>query len=163
MQKLFTFDYRMTQIRVVMIDNQPWFVGGDVCQALGLTKYTSSGFARHYSKLGAGQITNPASVCLKITWRGSANAKLVSLDGLFKLAMRSGSLDAREFLSWVDAVVVPTTSGDLPPIQQVAQEKTVTKAENLRAQAKLLLEAADALDALKAAEARAARALSILA
>lgn len=37
MTEIVPFDYGTTQVRTVLIDDEPWFVGADVCKVLGIT------------------------------------------------------------------------------------------------------------------------------
>ena len=90
-----TFNFMGKNVRVVMKDNEPWFVASDVCDVLGLQNPTKSISSldedeRSYFKLGR---------------QGDANT--ISEAGMYTLALRSRKPQAKPFRRWVTHEVLP--------------------------------------------------------
>lgn len=90
-----TFNFMGKNVRVVMKDNEPWFVASDVCDVLGLQNPTKSISSldedeRSYFKLGR---------------QGDANT--ISEAGMYTLALRSRKPQAKPFRRWVAHEVLP--------------------------------------------------------
>lgn len=85
------------EVRVVDIDNEPWFVASDVCKALDL-KNTTTSIVRldddEKSKLNLGLSG------------GSTNC--VNEYGLYSLVLASRKKEAKEFKRWITHDVIPT-------------------------------------------------------
>ena len=88
------------QIRVIVIDGEPWFVAADVCAALGLTNPSMS--------LGALDDDERA----KFNLGRQGNASIISEPGLYTLilrcrdAVKPGTV-AHRFRKWVTGEVLP--------------------------------------------------------
>jgi prophage antirepressor-like protein len=114
MNNLITQTFHNTTVRVVTIDDAPWFVAADVCRALGLP--VENGTTMHVSKLRpdekrkirVGDMTPSQDLG---TPSGGLNASttfvIVSESGLYKLIMRSNKPEAREFQNWLTRIVLP--------------------------------------------------------
>ena len=72
-----TFNFMGKNVRVVMKDNEPWFVASDVCDVLGLQNPTKS-----ISSLDEDERSN-----FKLGRQGDANT--ISEAGMYTLALRS--------------------------------------------------------------------------
>lgn len=100
MSNLTTYAFNNSQIRVMEIDGQPWFVGSDVLTTLF---GGSAGKGHLYDKLDSNEQTKVNRIHL-----GEKPGKqmvLVSESGLYKLIMRSDKPEARAFQDWVTKVV----------------------------------------------------------
>lgn len=86
-------------VRVVSIDDEPWFVAKDVCDALGIA-------TNHLREAGRG--LDADEVASLPNWEGRGSAPLiVSEPGFYKLVMRSRKPEAKEFQRWVTHEVLP--------------------------------------------------------
>jgi prophage antirepressor-like protein len=101
-------------LRVVTIDNAPWFVAKDVCRVLELKGYPS----QHTAKLDRDEIRNiPVSHAqnMRLTSLFDDKVPVVALtteSGLYKLIMRSDKPQAKPFQDWVTKVVLPAIRKD---------------------------------------------------
>ena len=95
------FDFKGHQIRVVMIDGEPWFVARDVGTALHLLNTTAA----------LRNITQSEVRDHRLTPQGRAN-KIISESGLYKLILRSDKPQAKSFQDWVTKEVLPAIRKD---------------------------------------------------
>jgi anti-repressor protein len=86
-------------LRVQQIDGEPWFVGRDVCAALGLANPYSSLALLHADDL---QIMEAADSVGRMQ-----PTKVISEAGFYSLVMRSRRPEAQEFQRWVTKEVLP--------------------------------------------------------
>ena len=102
-------------IRVFTIGGKSWFVGADVCHALGLKQY-AGGLTPHYGKLDADekQTTTWGKLhpSLEFSYpQGGRNAHtkvtLINESGFYRLVFRSDKPAARAFQDWVARDVLP--------------------------------------------------------
>lgn len=88
------------EIRTVVIDGEPWFVGNDVARALGYAKPRNA-IATHVDEedaLKQGTLTNG----------GEQNALVINESGLYSLIFGSKLESAKKFKKWVTSEVLPT-------------------------------------------------------
>lgn len=98
-----TFDFNDAAVRVMMRDEQPWFVAADVCRVLDLSnpsmacealdedeKMTLSNTEGHSGKRGGAQSYN-----------------VISESGLYALVFKSRKPEAKAFRKWVTSEVLP--------------------------------------------------------
>lgn len=97
------FDFKSHQIRVVEINNDPWFVAQDVYRLLGLMNTANA-----VRPLGEDE----KGVNLFNTLGGRQRLTVISESGLYKLAMRSDKPEAKGFQDWVTKVVLPAIRKD---------------------------------------------------
>lgn len=108
MNELQNFNFNNLQVRTVLIDDEPWFVGKDVAEILGYAN-TKDALLRHVDdedKLGS-QITTPGQ---------KRNMVVVNESGLYNLilgASKQGKNQeikekARKFKRWITHEVLPT-------------------------------------------------------
>ena len=96
-------------IRTITIDNEPWFVGKDVAEALGY-KNTKDALSRHVDpedKRGS-RITTPSGV---------QEMTVINESGLYSLVLSSKLPTAKQFKRWVTSEVLPAirkTGGYIP-------------------------------------------------
>lgn len=102
--QLSTFNFESKSIRTLAINNEPWFVAVDVCQALGLTQTTNA-----LRNLDDDEV---ALTSIKGISKGNDQVNLVSESGMYTLilrcrdAVKKGSIPHR-FRKWVTAEVLP--------------------------------------------------------
>lgn len=102
--QLSTFNFETHAIRTVAINNEPWFIAADVCQAIGLTQTTNA-----LRNLDEDEV---ALISIKGISKGNDQVNLVSESGMYTLilrcrdAVKKGSVPHR-FRKWVTAEVLP--------------------------------------------------------
>lgn len=86
-------------IRTVTIDNEPWFVGKDVAEALGYER-TADAIRQHIEAddKGVGEIQTPG---------GTQRMAIINESGLYALIFGSRLESAKRFKRWVTAEVLP--------------------------------------------------------
>ena len=86
------------QIRVIMKDDEPWFVAKDVCECLGIDQ--SSGIRNlDDDEKGLHTVQTPG---------GPQNLSAISESGLYSCILRSRKPEARAFKRWVTHDVIPS-------------------------------------------------------
>lgn len=99
MNELVPFDYSGSQVRTVLVDDEPWFVASDVCAVLGI---------RNSRDAVRGLDEDEKGVALTDTLGGAQNLVTISESGLYTLLVRSRRKEAKPFRRWVTHEVVPT-------------------------------------------------------
>ena len=90
------------QVRVTMVDNEPWFVGKDVAQALGYAK-PENAIANH--------VDGEDKTSTLIQGSGSnykSKAIIINESGLYSLVLSSKLPSAKKFKRWVTHDVLPS-------------------------------------------------------
>lgn len=88
------------EIRTVVIENEPWFVGKDVAVALGY-RDTADSIKRH--------VDNEDKLTRCFTDSGQKREMIViNESGLYSLILSSKLPKAKEFKHWVTSEVLPT-------------------------------------------------------
>lgn len=108
---------RFGNVRVVMVDREPWFVGKDICDAVGVVK----------SRDAVSRLDEDERMPVKVdTLGGTQEMSCVSEAGMYSLIMTSRKPEAREFKRWVNHEVLPsirkTGSYGKPALPQTYQE-----------------------------------------
>lgn len=98
--QLFEFPDNGEAVRVVTIDGEPWFVGGDVTAILG--------YANGRDAIGALPERMRNSVAISDGKRGNPNRAVISESGVYRLVMRSTLASAERFQDWLAEDVIPT-------------------------------------------------------
>lgn len=88
------------EIRVVVREGEPWFVGKDVAEKLGYSN-TRKAIADHVE-------TEDKGVTKCDTLGGAQRLTIINESGVYSLIMSSKLPQAREFKHWVTAEVLPT-------------------------------------------------------
>lgn len=99
MNDLIPFEYGDHQVRVFVIDGEPWFAVADVAQVLGYRDAHNAARVLRPSE----RRTHPVS-----TSAGSRDITVCNEPGLYRLIMRSRRPEAEPFQDWVVAEVLPT-------------------------------------------------------
>ena len=87
-------------IRTVTIDNEPWFVGKDVADALGYSN-SRDAIATHV------EMEDKNTVVISDGKRGNPNQAIINESGLYALIFGSKLESAKRFKHWVTSEVLP--------------------------------------------------------
>lgn len=87
------------KIRIIIIDDQPWFVASDVCDALSIVNT-----ARALSRLDEDE----KDVHSMNIPGGEQKLSTINESGLYSLILTSRKAEARKFKKWVTSEVLPT-------------------------------------------------------
>lgn len=88
------------EIRTVTIDNEPWFVGKDVAEALGYSKARNA-ISAHISD------EDKKDAPIQGTLGGTQNMTIINESGLYALIFGSKLESAKRFKRWVTSEVLP--------------------------------------------------------
>lgn len=94
------FDFNNNEVRVVIKDNEPWFVAADVCKVLGLTQTTNA-----IRGLDSEEV---ALISIKGMSRGNDDTNIINESGLYSLIFKSRKAEAKRFKKWVTSEVLPS-------------------------------------------------------
>ena len=121
------------QVRTVVIDNEPWFVGKDVAEALGYGD-TNQAIRKH--------VDNEDKLTRRFDWSGqNRGMAIINESGLYSLVLSSKLPTAKKFKHWVTAEVLPSirkTGGYNLPHDYLSALKALVATEE--AKQKLLAE-----------------------
>lgn len=94
------FNFNNQQVRTLVIDNQPYFVGKDVAEILGYKRTADAIRENVPDKFkGVGVLPTPG---------GKQRVTVISEAGLYKLAFKSHAKNAEKFTDWVASEVLPS-------------------------------------------------------
>lgn len=88
-------------VRVIMQDEQPWFVGKDVASVLGYTN-TRKALLDHVDN------EDKNTVAIRDGNKGNPNQVIINESGLYSLIMSSKLPSAKQFKHWVTSDILPT-------------------------------------------------------
>lgn len=94
------FNFTGSDIRLIMIDGEPWFVAKDVCDVLGIK---SRGTA-----VGRLNSDEKQTICLTDTLSRNPKMSVVNEPGLYALVGQSRKPEAKAFQHWVNHEVLPS-------------------------------------------------------
>ena len=100
------FNYNDLNVRVIMANNEPWFVATDVCNALEI-KDTSRAVNGNKSRGDSGLDDDEKGTYIVRTPGGDQSLLCVNEPGLYSLIMKSRKPEAKEFKRWVTHDVLP--------------------------------------------------------
>lgn len=92
------FRFEARQVRTLLIDDQPWFVAADVCQALAVRNNRDA-----LSRLD----DDEKGVATTDTLGGLQEVGVINESGLYSLILTSRKAEAKRFKKWVTAEVLP--------------------------------------------------------
>lgn len=99
MNHLQVFDYGLTKVRTVIVNNEPWFVGKDICEHFGDTNYRRSLSRIDDDEKGVSQID---------TLGGMQTMTIVNESGLYSLLFtmqpQKGNLPEEQYLSRIEQI-----------------------------------------------------------
>ena len=111
------------QVRTVEIDNEPWFVGKDVAEALGY----SDGFGALKKHVEAEDKQN----CQNDSFDSPRGMTIINESGLYSLILSSKLPGAKEFKRWVTSEVIPSirkTGGYIKGQETMTPDELMAKA-----------------------------------
>lgn len=92
------FCFEAREVRTLLIDDQPWFVATDVCQALAVRNNRDA-----LSRLD----DDEKGVATTDTLGGTQAVGIINESGLYSLILTSRKAEAKRFKKWVTAEVLP--------------------------------------------------------
>lgn len=96
MNNIIPFDFEDRAVRVIMIDDEPWFVAADLCAVLSLPNVSQA-----VSRLDDDEAT-------LISNESGGNINIVSESGMYSLVLGSRKPEARRFKKWITSQLLPT-------------------------------------------------------
>lgn len=135
MDELQLFNFESHEVRTLMLDGNPWFIGKEVAEALGYSN-TRDAISRHVDE------DDKADVVIH---DGSQKRSVTALNesGLYSLTLSSKLESAKRFKRWVTSEVLPTIR------KTGGVYMTQTKAEELLADPDLIIGLAQQVKDLK--------------
>ena len=126
------------QVRTIEIDNEPWFVGKDVAEALGYAK-PENAIATHV------EAEDKTTTLIQGTGSNyKSKTVIINESGLYSVILSSKLPGAKEFKRWITSEVVPSirkTGGyTLKPMTDYQKEQTRLKEENAHIRKAQILE-----------------------
>lgn len=99
MSSLTVFQFNSIQVRVVVVNNEPWFVAKDLCQVLGISKYRNA----------ISRLDDDERESFKLdTLGGKQDMITVSESGMYALVISSRKSEAKTFRKWITSEVLPS-------------------------------------------------------
>jgi anti-repressor protein len=99
MNDLAIFNYANTQVRTILVNDEPWFVAADVTSVLGYGGGARNAITRLPERMrGVEGINTPG---------GKQQMTVISEPGVYRLAMRSNVDGAEGFQDWIAEEVIP--------------------------------------------------------
>lgn len=92
------FTYTGHEIRVVLIDGEPWFVLADLCRVLDILNPRDVAARLADDQKGVDQIDTPG---------GRQQVTIVNESGMYEVVIRSDKPKAVEFRRWITGIVLP--------------------------------------------------------
>lgn len=103
MADIIPFDFETNAVRVVMINDAPWFVAADVCRVLEHTNSRAALKRLDDDERGVSKV---------YTLGGAQEMGVISESGLYALIITSNKPAAKRFRKWVTAEVLPAIRRD---------------------------------------------------
>ncbi|NMP58064.1 phage antirepressor KilAC domain-containing protein [Enterococcus mundtii] len=94
------FNFEQNEVRTILVNNEPYFVGKDVAEVLGYSN-TQKAVLNHVDEEDKG-------VTKWDTLGGKQNMTIVNESGLYSLILKSKLPNAKKFKRWVTSEVLPT-------------------------------------------------------
>ena len=105
------FDFGTHQVRTLLINDVPYFVGKDVCLALGIINFRDKLSTLEADERGKSEIP---------TSSGIQEMTIINESGLYEVVFSSQKKEAKAFKRWVKSEVLPSirkTGNYIAPIQ----------------------------------------------
>lgn len=150
MNDLQIFTYQQNAVRTVERDGEPWFVLKDVCDVLNLTTP-----ARVAERLDKDEVSQTH---LTDSLGRQQETTIINESGLYSVILRSDKPEAKPFRKWVTSEVIPAIRR-----HGSYSQKPLTPAEQLLAQANVLVEQERRLSALEETAEKTSRAIEMIA
>ena len=101
MNELQLFNFENNQVRTLLINDEPWFVGKDVAQILGYSNPRDA-LSKHVDN------EDKNSVAIRDGNKGNPNQTVINESGVYALVFGSKLPSAKRFKHWVTSEVLPT-------------------------------------------------------
>ena len=101
MNELQLFNFENNQVRTLLINDEPWFVGKDVAEILGYSNPRDA-LSKHVD------IEDKNSVAIHDGNKGNPNLTIINESGVYALVFSSKLQSAKKFKHWVTSEVLPT-------------------------------------------------------
>ena len=116
MNNLEVFNFESKEVRTLLINNEPWFVGNDVAQILGYSN-TRDALSKHVDD------EDKNNVAIRDGNKGNPNQTVINESGLYSLILSSKLPSAKRFKKFVTSDVLPS----LRKHGMYATEETIDK------------------------------------
>ena len=138
------FKYQEKEIRTIVINGTPWFVGKDVANVLGYQNGNRD-VNRHVDDEDKMMGYQNGTPCIVDTLGRKKYPTLINESGLYSLVLSSKLPDAKKFKHWITSEVIPQilTTGKYAPKPLTRDEllaKAVLEADTMIKEQKALLE-----------------------
>lgn len=100
MNELQNFNFSGQDVRIITINDEPWFVGKDVADIIGYSN-SRKALSDHVDDEDKG-------VTKSDTLGGNQNITIINESGLYSLILKSKKPEAKQFKRWVTSEVLPT-------------------------------------------------------
>lgn len=101
MNELKQFNFENNQVRTLLINDEPWFVGKDVAEILGYSNPRDA-LSKHVDS------EDKNSVAIHDGNKGNPNLTIINESGVYALVFSSKLQSAKKFKHWVTSEVLPT-------------------------------------------------------
>lgn len=101
MNELKQFNFENNQVRTLLINDEPWFVGKDVAEILGYSNPRDA-LSKHVDS------EDKNSVAIHDGNKGNPNLTIINESGVYALVFSSKLQSAKKFKHWVTSDVLPT-------------------------------------------------------
>lgn len=137
MNDLIPFTYQGTNVRTVLIDDEPWFVLTDLCKVLEIRNARDVAARLADDMKGVGSID---------TLGGTQRMTIVSEAGMYAVIMRSDKPQSEPFRRWVTSEVLPQIrrTGTYGQPRELTEDQIVHQALQISARRVKQLEAENA-------------------
>lgn len=99
MSEVIPFSFEDQTVRVILIDQEPWFVANDLCTVLAVANPRDALSRLDDDEKGVGSID---------TLGGAQSLNIVSESGMYSLVLGSRKPEARRFKKWITSQLLPT-------------------------------------------------------
>lgn len=111
-----TFDFMGHQLRVIMRDEDPWFVLGDACSPLGISNVGNAKNRLDQADIRTADIRSGGQ---------SRRVTIVNESGLYDLVLDSRKPEAKKFRRWITSEVIPSINREGAYLTPDAAEKAL--------------------------------------
>lgn len=101
MNELKQFNFENNQVRTLLINDEPWFIGKDVAEILGYSNPRDA-LSKHVDS------EDKNSVAIHDGNKGNPNLTIINESGVYALVFSSKLQSAKKFKHWVTSEVLPT-------------------------------------------------------
>ena len=100
MNELQIFNFENNEVRTMIVNDEPWFVGKDVAEVLGYSN-TRDALNKHVDD------EDKNTVAIHDGTSGNPNQTIINESGLYSLVFKSQLPSAKRFKRWVTSEVIP--------------------------------------------------------